>query len=334
VSSSIRRIACATAPILALCFGAIASVAPLAQEPGLALERTISLGRVAGRIDHLAIDLERKRLFVSELGANSVAVVDLQSGQVIRQIDGLHEPQGIGYSPGTDLVAIASGGDGSVRLFKADDLTPAGAIELGDDADNVRSAGAGRLVVGYGSGGLATLDAATGRKVGDIRLPAHPEGFEIDPRRNRIFVNLPKAHQIGVVDAFSGKMIAKWGPWLAIGNFAMALDDAGDRLFSGYRWPASIVAIDTATGKILNEVGACGDADDLFYDRARKRLYVTCGDGHVAIFNAASGLTETSRISTREGARTSLFVPAMDRLFVAVPMSGDQLAEIRVYAPK
>ena len=103
-------------------------------------------------------------------------------------------------------------------------------------------------MVGYGSGGLATLDTFTGQKVGDIALPVHPEGFEIDPRRNRIYVNLPTAHQIGVIDTSSGKS-SPWGPWLAVGNFPTALDDTGDRLFSGYRWPASIVTIDTASGK-------------------------------------------------------------------------------------
>ena len=108
--------------ILALCFGILASAASLAQEPGLALERTISLGKVKGRIEHLAVDVARKRLFVSELGNDFTAVVDLQAGKVIRQIDGLHEPQGIGFSVGTGLVAISSAGDGSVPLFKADDL--------------------------------------------------------------------------------------------------------------------------------------------------------------------------------------------------------------------
>lgn len=126
------------------------------------LERTINLGKVAGRIDHLAVDLSHKRLFVSELGADSVAVVDLQSGQVIRRIDGLHEPQGIGLSPGTGVLAIASAGDGKLRLFRADDLAPSGAVALGDDADNIRPDGSGRLMVGYGSGGLATIDTSTG----------------------------------------------------------------------------------------------------------------------------------------------------------------------------
>jgi hypothetical protein len=118
-----------------------------------------------------------------------------------------------------------------VRLFQAADLTPTGAIALGDDADNIRTDGAGRLVVGYGGGGLATLDTATRQRGGDIPLPAHPEGFQIDPSRNRIYVNLPTADQIGVIDASTGKIVAKWGSWLAAGNFPMALDDAGHRLF-------------------------------------------------------------------------------------------------------
>jgi hypothetical protein len=205
-----------------LCLGVFTSVESMANELGLALERKINLGKVSGRIDHMAIDLARKRLFVSELGNNSVAVIDLQSDRMIRQIDGLHEPQGIGYSSETGVAAITSAGDGSVRLFKGDDLTPAGTIELGDDADNIRSDEGGRLVVGYGSGGLATLDVAMGKKTRDIGLPAHPEEFQIDPKRSRIYVNLPSAHQIAVVDSFSGKIVANWGLWLAVGNFPTA----------------------------------------------------------------------------------------------------------------
>jgi DNA-binding beta-propeller fold protein YncE len=213
-------------------------------------------------------------------------VVDLGSGKAISQIDGLREPQGIGYSPGPDVLAVANAGDGSVRLFKADDLTPAGRVELGDDANNIRTDRAGRLVVGYGGGGLA-----------------HPEGFQIDPTRHRIYVNHPTADQIAVIDSSTGKIVAKWGSWLAAGNFPMALDDAGHKLFSDYRWPASVVAIDTASGEILNKVSACGDSDDMFHDGARKRLYVSCGNGRVAILDAASGLSETSTVSTRGGAR-------------------------------
>jgi YVTN family beta-propeller protein len=330
----VTRLGAQAAPAIAFWLGALAPMASTASEPGLVLERTINLGMVKGRIDHLAVDLGRKRLFVAELGNDSVAVVDLETGQVWRRIEGLREPQGVGYSPAADLVAVSNAGDGSVRLFKGADLAPAGAINLGDDADNIRPDGAERMVVGYGNGGLASIDASTARKVADIRLPAHPEGFQIDPGRDRIYVNLPFDHQIAVIDRSSGKQIASWGLWLAVGNFPMSLDDAGDRLFVGYRWPASIAAIDTRTGNVLSRVATCADADDIFYDGQRKRLYASCGDGQIAILDAASALSEISRIATRTGARTSLFVPALDRLLTAVPMSGGQPAEIRVFAPR
>ena len=79
----------------------------------MVVERTISLGNVAGRIDHLAIDVARKRLFVSELGVNSVAVVDLESGKVIRQIDGLHESAGNPIFAGNTSVARSDDAIGS-----------------------------------------------------------------------------------------------------------------------------------------------------------------------------------------------------------------------------
>src|SRR4051794_25902182 len=102
--------------------------------PPLQLEARIPLGAVSGRIDHLAIDLKRQRLFVAELGNDSIGVVDLAANQVQSTLPGLKEPQGIGYEPSTDTVYIANGGDGSVRILRAEDLTPIGRIDLGGDA--------------------------------------------------------------------------------------------------------------------------------------------------------------------------------------------------------
>ena len=82
------------------------------QEP--ILESKIVLGKVVGRIDHLGIDLPRKRLFVAELGNNSVAVVDLTKGALFNRISGLHEPQGVAYAPKGDLIFVANAGDGEL----------------------------------------------------------------------------------------------------------------------------------------------------------------------------------------------------------------------------
>ena len=137
-----------------------------AEAPALQLERTIPLPEVTGRIDHMAIDLSRRRLFVAELGNNTVDVIDLASGKVAHRIEGLKEPQGIGYAPKADVIAIANAGDGSVRLFRGADFAPLGTVALGSDADNIRlNTDSGQIVVGYGEGGLATLDPASGSVV-------------------------------------------------------------------------------------------------------------------------------------------------------------------------
>src|SRR5215510_7941517 len=83
----------------------------------LSLETKIMLGKVTGRIDHLAVDLNRQRLFVAELGNNTVGVIDFKERKVLSRISGFKEPQGVAYHVSTDTLYVANGGDGSLRLF-------------------------------------------------------------------------------------------------------------------------------------------------------------------------------------------------------------------------
>jgi DNA-binding beta-propeller fold protein YncE len=285
----------------------------------LVLERTIPLPGVSGRIDHMAVDLRRGRLFVAELGNGTIDVVDLAAGKAIHRIAGLREPQGVGYSPQMDVIAVASAGDGSVRLFKGEDFSPVGVVSLGDDADNVRlDTRTGQLVVGYGGGGLAVLDLPGRSVAGTSRLPAHPEGFQLDPSTRRAFVNVPDAGQVAVVDLAAGKLIASWRVPGLKANFPMAFDAAGAVLATVFRNPPRLALLDTTTGAVTANLQVCGDADDVFFDAKRRRIYVSCGEGLVDVLQGeAAGYHPLARIPTRSGARTSLFVPELDRLFVA-----------------
>src|SRR4051812_13132971 len=120
-------------------------------EPPLVLETSLPLLGVAGRIDHMAVDVARGRLLVAELGNETVDVLDLASGRPLHRLSGLSSPQGVAYLPRSDLVAVADGGDGVVRFYRADDLSPAGSLRIGEDADNLRvDTGTGQLWVGFG----------------------------------------------------------------------------------------------------------------------------------------------------------------------------------------
>jgi DNA-binding beta-propeller fold protein YncE len=268
-------------------------------EPPLVLERQIPLPDVSGRIDHLAIDLRRQRLFVAELGNDTVDVIDLVTGEVVHRIDGLKEPQGVGYAPEADVLAVASAGDGSVRLFGGEDFAPSGTIELGEDADNVRlDPQTGNLVVGYGRGGLAIVDPQRREVVSRVALPAHPEGFQLDPTSRRVFVNLPEARQIAVVDLATGRQVASWRVPGFRANFPMALDTQGTVIATVFRSPPQLVLLDAKSGAVTLGLEICSDADDVFFDTKRRRIYVSCGEGVVDVLQR--GLTRYDRLGTVE----------------------------------
>jgi DNA-binding beta-propeller fold protein YncE len=303
--------------------------------PLLYLEAKIPLGAVSGRIDHLAIDLKRQRLFVAELGTDSIGVVDLAANRVQSTLLRLKEPQGIAYHPSTDTVYVANGGAGSVRILRAEDLTFLGRIDFGDDADNVRiDRPRNRVIVGYGRGALAVIDPKSRTKIADIRLKAHPEGFQIDEDGARAFVNLPDPREIAVLDLVSGELAGTKPTQGHRSNFPMALDREGHRVLVVFRSLARLLVLSATDNTVVADVETCGDADDVFVGPKRHRVYVSCGAGQVDVFEErGASYRRIGKVGTAPGARTSLFVPELDRLFVAVRAAGPESAAIWVFRP-
>jgi len=267
----------------------------------------------------MAVDLRRGRLFVAELGNGTLDVIDIAGRHVVQRVGGFKDPQGVGYSPPADVISVASAGDGSIRLFQGEDLSPTGVIDLGDDADNVRvDPRSGQVFVGYGKGGLAVVDPVSRSVVSRVKLPAHPEGFGIDPAAHRAYVNVPDAHEIAVLDLGAGRQTATWQVPGLRASYPMALDETHGLLATAFWDPARLVLLDTTSGAVKANTETCGDADDVFFDAKRRRIYVSCGEGLVDVLQGdAAGYHALAHIPTRSGARTSLFVPELDRLFVA-----------------
>jgi DNA-binding beta-propeller fold protein YncE len=290
------------------------------------VEAKISLGDIAGRIDHLAFDPTRQRLYVAELGNNSIGIVDLNAKRLLRTVPGFSEPQGIAYEPSTDSVYVANGGEGTVRVFRAADFAPVATIRIGADPDNVRvDIAAKRVYVGYGanSGALAIIDPAARRKIGDIPLKKHAESFQLDPHSERIFVNVPDANEIAVVSRASRSQVAAWPTGSLHANFPLTLDTARGRAIAIFRHPARLAAFDMQSGKVVATADVCTDADDAFAATKRNRVYVICGEGYVDVLEAASAdkYSSIGRLATSRGSRTGLFITERDLLAVAIRAS-------------
>ena len=208
---------------------------------------------------------------------------------------------------------VANGDDGSVAFFRADDFAPMGSTNLGEDADNIRvDAPTGQVR------GLRTRRACHHfrSKIADIPLAAHPEGFQLTRDGSRIFINVPDANQIAVVAA--GRQIASWSVPRLRSNFALALDASETTIAVVFRSPPRLVLLDAQSCAIRANVETCGDADDVFFDAVHTRIYVSCGAGVVDVFDQSQGEPRRiARLATSPGARTGMFVPELDRLFVA-----------------
>lgn len=322
-----RRIAAAAA--LAAC-----ALAAVADQRPLELVGTIALPGVKGRIDHFATD--GRRIFVAALGNDTVEVVDLANG-ARRSLSGFREPQGIAYVEAGNRLFVANGEGDRVDVLDARSLEAVRHVDRMPDADNVRQLAHDRaVVVGFGNGKLRWLDAASGEPRGGAPLPGHPEAFEAEASGRRIFVNVPSARAVIVMDREKRVEVTRWTLAGASGNFPMALDERHGRLFVGTRSPPRLLAYDTGSGAIAANIPIAGDVDDLFLDEARDRLYAICGAGRIDVIGtgARDGYRIVASIATARGARTGLFVPSAARLYVAAPSTGEAPARILVYAAR
>jgi DNA-binding beta-propeller fold protein YncE len=306
-----------------------------AEEKAFKLKQTITLPGVEGRIDHLALDPSGERLFVCALGNNTLEVLDLRKGERIHSITGLGAPQGIAYIPEFNRLFVANDKGGICKIYDGKSFQEVGQLDFKDDADNVRyDDAAKKIYVGFGTGGIAILNAPDGKEIGSIKLSAHPEAFELEKNGHRIFVNVPNSRDVAVIDRDKREVINKWKTDLAFGNFPMAIDETDHRLFIGCRLPSKLVVLSTDSGDVVAKIDISGDPDDVFYDAKRHRIYAICGAGKIDVVEQIDPKTykTLTKVDTAEGARTGLFVPERDTLFVAVPHRGSQRAEIRCYA--
>jgi DNA-binding beta-propeller fold protein YncE len=326
--------------VMGLIFGSSALSQDKSERAPLLLVQEIPLPNVGGRIDHFTFDAKRKRVIGAALGNNTVEVVDTFSGRDIHSITGAAAPQGVVYVGDIDRLFVANGTDGKLRIYVGDSFKLLNTVDIGEDADNVRYDPAEKKVyVAYGGdeeGGIAVIDAASGKRLDDVgKLDAHPESFQISHSKAVIYANIATKAKIVVIDRMTHK-VRDWPLKTGKSNYPMALDEADHRLFVVTRRPAQLVVLDSDSGLTVASVPCVNDADDLYYDAGRKRIYVPGGEGLISVIQQsdADHYQSVANVPTTVGAQTGLWYEKRDRFYLAVPASSKQGAALWVYAPE
>jgi DNA-binding beta-propeller fold protein YncE len=284
-------------------------------------------------MNHLAADAKRRRFFVTVPGQRKVLVVDLQTGKVLRTLTA--PAAAARFLPDLDRLCVS--GDGEVRFFDGTSLAPAGTMQLHSSLDELQyDARAKRLYVGMmdpDKPGIAVIDAPGRRSLTRLKLPAKPQGFVVEPDTARVYANTPRGGQVTVLDLKTRSVAAEWKLGGARSNYPIALDPKNHRLFVACRRPARLLVLDTASGKGVAAVNIGGDADDMSFDPAGRRIYVACGAGVISTVQQldADHYRKLSDTTTAEDARNSLFVDKLKTFYLAVPRRGSTPAQLRGY---
>jgi YVTN family beta-propeller protein len=298
------------------------------------LNSSIPLPNVLGRIDHMDFDSKRQYIYIAALGNNTVEVVDIRNRKVVHSIKGLREPQGVVYIPETNSIFVTNGYNGDCDFFDADSFVMIKSIKLSDDADNVRYDSIDkRIYVGYGTGGMAVIDAITLNLLKEIKLSGHPESFQIDKLTHKIYVNIPFKNQIEVIDLGKNMVTDTWQLTQAESNFAMSLDEISHRLFIGCRHPAKLLVINSESGQTIASSDSDNDADDVYFNRLDKLIYLSCGNGNIDVFRQIDANTYKTigKVASHPGAATSLYIAELDQLVVASPAGFNSKASLLIY---
>jgi DNA-binding beta-propeller fold protein YncE len=311
---------------------------PAEHDRPLVLTEAIPLAGVQGRFDHFGWD-HQNRLFVSALGNNTVEVIDISARLLVHTITGVPRPQGVVFSPETKQLFVGSS-QGRLYIFDGTTFNLIKSIDFHGDVDNLRYDAAERLVYAvYGDGETGTVgavDATTTERVGkDFVVGAHPESFQLETSRPYIYVNLPDLEQVTSINRDTGN-ITRWHFSLD-GNFPMALDEAHQRLFVVTHEQPRLAVLDTASGRLIGAYPCVQDSDDACYDAARKRIYISGGEGYLSVFqqDTPDRYHLLAKVPSTIGARASGYFgkghKGFDRFFLAVPGRADRGAELWIY---
>lgn len=311
-----------------------------AQEP-LKLAATTPMPDLSGDFDHFGVDLKGNRLFLAAEEHKTVEVFDLQTGKRIHSITGFGHPLTMAFLPDSKNLIVTDADDdnfGMVELVSGKDYKILDTIKLPSGVDHgVFNPVNKYFYVESGSEPgadthvLNIIDTKSFKHVGDITaLPGKSnEGMTIDHAGKRLYLNLTGTDEVGVIDLDTRQLIARWPLPDAHVAHGIALDESSHRLFTATRKPPKVIVFNTDTGKVVADLPCVEVNSDMWFDAAHKRIYVT-GSEKASVFRQidADHYEHVAEVSTAYRAKSSVLVPQLNRLYVAVSSKGKPGAQM------
>jgi hypothetical protein len=305
---------------------ATAAPAPAAVEP-LKLSGSTDFPGYKGDFDHFAIDTAGGTLFLAGEESAELEVMDLESGAIKQRIKGFGVPHSLLFMADANELLVIDGEKPSkvfdVTTMKVKRSYPfkAGADSYGLD----RSNGHIWLVTGgkdvpQKDSNLIEFDPKTGKKFVNVHFDAdHVEAMAVEQDGPNLYINVTDKNYLAVIEKKTGKVLQQWKIKEAEQNAPLAFDEKNHRLFVVTRKPAMTVILNADTGATVASFTAPMRTDQVVWDEANRRVYVTGGEGFISVIEQddADHYHEAAKIPSMAGAKTAILDVTLHHFWVA-----------------
>ena len=279
-----------------------------------------------GGFDHAAVQSSAGRLYVAHTGNDAVDVIACLEDRYLFSIEGLTGVAGVLVSEEMGSVFTSNRGEDTVGIIDPRHYENVMKVKVGMRPNGLAcDAGRGLLLAANvgnpdipGSHTLSVVDVARREMIASIPVPGRTRWTVFDKDRDCFYVNIARPFQIVVVEAGDPTRIARTIEIPAEGPHGLDLDSSTGRLFCACD-AGKLFAADAATGELLMTTELSGTPDVIFFNPARKHLYVAVGDPGVMDVFETDGLQRLDKIRTAKGAHTLGFDPAQNKVYVFEP---------------
>jgi DNA-binding beta-propeller fold protein YncE len=317
------------------------------KNPPLRLEASIPMPGVKGDFDHFGADVKGGRLFLAAEEHKTVEVFDLKTGKHLQSVPGFDAPHQIVYVPQNNTILVTDGGvedgkEGYIRVISGQSYKIVSSIKVLAAADSAGYDPETHLMYADTGGTeakmdytmISVIDTPSAKVVKDIKVDSgRVEAIRFEHHGTRMFANLRTKSQVGVFDKKDHKLLATWDIKDAKENVSMALDEADHRLFVVCRKPAKLIVFDTESGNEVASLPSVDRGDDMAYNSKTKQIYVSGGDGFIGVYaqKDPDHYEEVAKVPSGPAAKISIFIPELNRLYVAASAKGANSAKLLIY---
>ena len=158
---------------------------------------------------HLVFDAEGKWLFVTLQGNDKIAGINVQTQEVVWQMNVGKQPAGITMTPDNKYLLVGIMGENYVDVIDWRTQKSVKHIETGNGAHNFRAMGDKRFVFVSNrvANTISKVDMQTLTKVEDYAVPGGPDCMEVSADHKQLWATSRWIKQVSIVDLTTGKLV-------------------------------------------------------------------------------------------------------------------------------